>query len=141
MTTENTYNGWTNHETWCVNLWLTNEPATDETLRFLAQMNASEYWRADRLKDYVRDLAPDSGPSGIPGMFVDLLMGALNNVNWQEIITNHEHDDDPDGFDQKRLKALRGTDNEPYPRIEDCIECGRLFEPDRKDDDICINCA
>ena len=42
--------------------------------------------------------------------------------------------------DQARLAALVDTDAEPYPRIETCIECGRLFEPDRKGDDICAAC-
>ena len=136
-----TFNGWTNHETWCVNLWLTNEPETDETLRMLAQMNASEYWRAERLKDYVEGMAPeDTGAT----MFVDLLRGALDNVNWREIVKHHEDDDAPELLNwifQARLAGLRGTENEPYPRIEDCIGCGQLFEPDRKGDDICTTCA
>jgi hypothetical protein len=84
-----TYSGWTNYETWCVNLWLTSEPATEETLRMLVQMNASEYWRADRLQDYVEEMAPIEGAT----VFVDLLRSALDNVNWREIVKNHEDDD------------------------------------------------
>ena len=83
------HNGWTNYETWCVNLWLTNKPATEEMLRMLAQMNASEYWRAERLKDYVEGMAPIDGAT----MFVDLLRAALDNVNWLEIVKQHEDDD------------------------------------------------
>jgi hypothetical protein len=96
MTTENTYNGWSNHETWCVNLWLTNEPETERQLRMLAQMNAQHpAWRADRLREYVLEMAPIDGASMLDGasMFVDLLMGALYRVDWREIITNHEDDD------------------------------------------------
>jgi len=33
------YNGWTNYETWCVNLWLTNEASTEQEVRMLAQMH------------------------------------------------------------------------------------------------------
>jgi hypothetical protein len=85
-----TYSGWTNYETWCVNLWLTNEPDTEEHLRMLAQVAASTSHRADRLKEYVSDMAPIEGAS----MFVDLLQAALDNVNWREIIEYHEHDDE-----------------------------------------------
>jgi hypothetical protein len=42
--------------------------------------------------------------------------------------------------DQARLAALRGTDQEPYPRIEECTVCAKLFEPENKGDDICRNC-
>ena len=85
-----TYSGWTNYETWCVNLWLTNEPDTEEHLRMLAQVDASTSHRADRLKHYVIDMAPIEGAT----MFVDLLQAALDSVNWREIIENHEHDDE-----------------------------------------------
>jgi hypothetical protein len=48
--------------------------------------------------------------------------------------------DDEDAGMQHTLESLRGTDQEPYPRIENCTECGKLFEPDRKGDDICADC-
>ena len=84
------YNGWNNYETWCVNLWLTNEPGTESDLRSLSQMTASLYWRADRLKDYVNEMAPIDNAS----LFSDLLQASLQSVDWREIIENHEHDDD-----------------------------------------------
>jgi hypothetical protein len=85
-----TYSGWTNYETWCVNLWLTNESDTESTLRMLAETNAGLSHRAERLKHYVRNMAPIEGAT----LFVDLLQAALDSVNWREIIENHEHDDD-----------------------------------------------
>jgi hypothetical protein len=45
--------------------------------------------------------------------------------------------DDDDRADQARLAALQG---DPWERVETCIECGKLFEPDRKGDDICADC-
>jgi hypothetical protein len=48
--------------------------------------------------------------------------------------------DDEDAGMQHTLESLRGTDQEPYPRIENCVECGKLFEPDRHGDDTCADC-
>ena len=93
------YNGWKNYETWCVNLWLTNEPETERCLRMLAQTNAGLSHRADRLRDYTLDMngvidgAGMYTSPGLTGMYADLLRSALENVDWREIIQNHEHDD------------------------------------------------
>ena len=84
------YNGWTNYETWCVNLWLTNEPSTERCLRMLAQTNAALYHRGQVLRNYVFHMDP---PLDDANMFTDLLRSALENVDWREIIQNHEHDD------------------------------------------------
>jgi hypothetical protein len=89
-TTTTTYNGWTNYETWCVNLWLTNEPDTEADLRMLSQMAASLYWRADRLRDYVNEMSPLDNAS----LCADLLQASLQSVDWREIVQSHEHDDD-----------------------------------------------
>ena len=52
------YNGWTNYETWCVNLWLTDEASTEQEVRMLAQMHdVSVGYRADRIHDLVSDVA------------------------------------------------------------------------------------
>ena len=97
------YNGWTNRETWLVNLWLTNEPDTEGDLRMLCQMNANPGWRANRLRDYVKNLPGIKAVLRLPyaGLQTDLLQidpadllqGALDCVNWQEIVDNHEWDD------------------------------------------------
>ena len=96
MTTA-TYNGWKNYETWCVNLWLTNEPETDEDLERIANRPLSLYHRAEELKEYVETLGCESGTEPLIGatMFVDwlypaLLRSALDNVDWQAIVQNHQ---------------------------------------------------
>jgi len=89
MTDDQTYNGWKNYPTWCVNLWLSNDESlyaeahdrvawalhdsTDDTVR--ADV-------ADALKTWVReDLAPDLGAS----FAADLLGYALDCIDWHEI--------------------------------------------------------
>lgn len=89
-----TYNGWTNYETWVVNLWMDNDGFSDDCREMAARC--------------VRDAAGGSCPDGaairaladelkeqheehmqtvctVPGVFGDLLNGALSSVNWAEI--------------------------------------------------------
>ena len=88
-----TYNGWTNRETWLTNLWLTNEPETERKLRQISGKLANRQDRAQVLAVYVTAMAPLDDPS----LYTDLIQGALDRVDWAEIIENHEHDDDDAG--------------------------------------------
>ena len=36
------YNGWSNYETWLVNLWIDNEPGTSEEARGIARANRNK---------------------------------------------------------------------------------------------------
>ncbi len=80
------YNGWTNYQTWCVNLWLTNEPETAEYIEKLANATGDEQSKANTLDCYC------ASPYGDIGMHADLLNEALQQVNWREIIENHRED-------------------------------------------------
>lgn len=100
MTTENTYNGYTNYETWAVALWLTNEEGTYRYWREVAKeerREAVESWQvkesvwpakdaprfrlAQRMREEVAEGAPEIGPS----LYSDLLNAALSEVNWDEV--------------------------------------------------------
>lgn len=104
-TTEKTYNGWTNYETWNVKLWIDNEEPSYRYWRQTAQecydearvtpsANARLTGRepftqeeratfdlAKRLKDEIEESMPDLGSS----IWADLLNAALSEVNWHEM--------------------------------------------------------
>jgi hypothetical protein len=76
------YNGWANYETWCINLWLTNDG--DSYLVELAENYDKVYEFADAIKDYVEELR--EGILTNSATFVDDLINAsLAEVNYYEI--------------------------------------------------------
>ena len=102
MSETKTYNGWKNYETWCVALWLDNEPGTYDHANELAR-NAFDRAGAEprgrltheaaalinlavALKGWVEDdLLPDLGAS----MAGDLLGAAISEVDWRAIAEHY----------------------------------------------------
>ena len=104
--TKNEYNGWHNYETWCVNLWLTNDSGTaefwenrakelweesDGTLSANARLTGKEIFTTaektvlaleKELKAEIEDNSPLSDTADI---YTDLLNAAFSEVNWHEI--------------------------------------------------------
>jgi len=79
------YNGWTNYETWLVDLWLTNEQCSYTVLQEICAESMSKYGKAEMLEAYVRDNAG----SELPGMVADLVNAAFARVNWVEIVEDN----------------------------------------------------
>lgn len=79
---EKTYNGWTNYETWCVNLWLSNDQGSYNATREIVA-EGEDYEAAERLKEWV---AAEGFPLKEPSLYSDLLTGALSEVNWLEVV-------------------------------------------------------
>lgn len=89
------YNGWTNYETWLVNLWMDEgsdffreraQEIYDEAVP-RSSLTAAEVARidyADWLKDHHEEFQPE-----LPGVYGDLLGGALSEVNWDEIARHY----------------------------------------------------
>ncbi len=85
MSTDKTYNGWTNYETWSVNLWLDNDGASFEE-------EAKQCWDEDSdsatydLSKIIQERVEEMNPlNDQNNMFSDLLSAALSEVNWFEI--------------------------------------------------------
>ena len=98
-TPSTTHEGWTNFETWAVNLWLSNDRGRYEHYRELAEIaledTAASYegkldatareeatgLLAQRVRDEVEAAAPELGAT----LYADLLNAALSKVEWLEI--------------------------------------------------------
>lgn len=99
------YNGWTNYETWLVNLWLDNggsgehwreeaeryvtdnrEGMEIDDLRSDAETHIAEGIEAEH-DDALAEIIPSAS-----GVFQDLLSASLRNVNWLEIATHYVDD-------------------------------------------------
>src|SRR5216684_1390047 len=93
------YNGWTNYETWAVNLWMSNDQGSDSYWREIAQEIYDEakaeqsFTReeratldlADRLKTEHDESQPDLGAT----VWADLLGAAMSEVDWHSIATHY----------------------------------------------------
>lgn len=103
MSQDKTYNGWTNYETWAVNLWITNDQGSDSYWReqaaecwneakdkhpnqFLNRTDNAEVMLAERLKDDHDNQSEHPVFKAAEGsVYADLLNAALSEVNWYEI--------------------------------------------------------
>lgn len=82
------YNGWTNRETWMVNLWLTNEEYSYELLQRIIKAFDSVNEQVRELESLVRNDAACRG--GESTMWSDLLGVGLCRVNWCEIVESNK---------------------------------------------------
>ena len=86
------YNGWRNRETWCVNLWLNNDPTTYEDCREIVAQCTDDEARDD-LAQYVEDLLIDTlGDDKLATLAGDLLLASLGYVDWQSIVDAFRED-------------------------------------------------
>lgn len=103
--TNKEYNGWTNYETWVVNLWIDNDQGSQEYWSNQAQeawdhTEATHYSTrqqntvsvlANQLKDEFDEaecnlLDSAKAPASV---WADLLNAALSEVNWHEIAEHY----------------------------------------------------
>jgi len=88
LKTNTTYNGWSNRETWVVNLWLSSEPYAYDMLRHIVKAFETISEQAEELENCVRN--DDNSLTGEASMWGDLLNASLDRVNWYEIAENNQ---------------------------------------------------
>jgi len=94
------YNGWTNHATWCVALWLNNEEGSHIHWRDAAQEAAddtegqasgftpqelAQMALADRLKDELNEDCEAFLGDNAGTLWGDLLASYLSDTDWHEL--------------------------------------------------------
>jgi hypothetical protein len=80
--TDTKYNGWTNYETWRINLELFD--GFDPFDYFSDDQANMMDWLADTLKEYAEGLIFESG-GGNGNLAVDYALAFMQDVNWHEI--------------------------------------------------------
>ncbi len=77
------YNGWTNYETWLVNLWF-SDSYNEYFLEQFREGELLEKVNHDQLRDYVVEgFLDEETPEN--GLVTDLVNNAMSQVNWREL--------------------------------------------------------
>jgi hypothetical protein len=99
------YNGYTNYETWVVNLWIDNEQGSRdhwvgiaeyiykhraEEQKHFSKMDDAIYILADKLKEDHEEAKDEilENMKLTSSLWADLLGAALSETNWREIASN-----------------------------------------------------
>lgn len=86
------YNGWTNYETWCLNLWIDNDRewyrAVDDKAVGLVNDALTKKQQIEILRSFIIDLVQDEEPKIKVDFYSDLLSASIREVNFWEISTN-----------------------------------------------------
>jgi len=86
MCNNNEYNGWTNKETWLINLWRGDDPNIEKLTK---QYYKKPYKLELELKEYIENLNPLANKYGL---FSDLMSTVIYNVNWKELTESYISD-------------------------------------------------
>lgn len=105
------YNGWSNYETWCVELWLSND-YTDYTYLMEKISELDELYAIQSLlKETVENMVPELDAS----MFSDLINAGLSSVDWYELARHWFDDTDED------RKERNGDTDEDSENTDDLL--------------------
>tara|TARA_R100001129_G_scaffold160551_1_gene125155 strand:- start:977 stop:1318 length:342 start_codon:yes stop_codon:yes gene_type:complete len=86
------YNGWTNHETWNFNLWITNEESDYNHALELAEDSENPYelskklklWAEERAEDY-KYIEQSTFSLLFSGFIMDMINASIKEVNFYEV--------------------------------------------------------
>jgi nucleotide-binding universal stress UspA family protein len=76
------YNGWSNHETWLMNLWLTNEESYYHEMMRILSTYTSLNDQAEALLEFMQN---EHEELEVTGVWSDIISNTLWRANWHEI--------------------------------------------------------
>lgn len=85
---DETYNGWNNYPTWCINLWLQNDKALYEMALKAVESHATDaHERGTALHSIIDEPIWSLHPrlQEEPSFIADLFGWAMQHINWWEI--------------------------------------------------------
>ncbi len=85
-----TYNGWTNRETWLGNLWLNNDEGMYDLLCRAIKENNTIWETAQYIEQELRWQLEDEIDTA--SIWQDLLGTAFDRIDWIAIVTSHVAD-------------------------------------------------
>jgi len=80
------YNGWTNYETWLVNMWYGDI--------FADMQNEREDTSAQSLEDFVTSMLEDQGQLPDHGFAADIMNAAMRQVDWEDLASHYEPEEE-----------------------------------------------
>lgn len=89
QTVSTEYNGWSNHETWLINLWLTNEESYYYEMQRILSTHTSLQNQADALLEFMQN---EHEELEVTGMWSDIISNTLWRVNWREIAESNREE-------------------------------------------------
>ena len=78
------YNGWTNRETWLVNLWLGNDMSSYDFLQQICKKRCGTWEKAEELEAHFQDELEEM--FDVPSFWSDILGTSLDRVDWYRVI-------------------------------------------------------
>ena len=85
VTTE--YNGWSNRETWLVNLWLSNDIGSYEFLQGICKKDCERWEKVEELEAHFQEQLEDM--YDFPTFWSELIGTALDRVDWYQVVENN----------------------------------------------------
>lgn len=86
---DNTYNGWTNYETWQAALWLDEYGFYSLQLDVWKDNGEMPTLDGDDVLTFIEEIILDKSPEGLLG---DIINGWISCVNFNEIASNYNRD-------------------------------------------------
>ena len=86
---DNTYNGWTNYETWQASLWLDQYGFYSLQLERWEDDGEMPTLDSDDVYTFIEEIVLAGSPEGLLG---DIVSGWLSSVNWAEIANHYNAD-------------------------------------------------